>query len=158
MSKRMRSSKRVTYANSNQRLLSADEIISSVERGWNMWSSLDPNRKQFRDYIPEWDDARRFNPDPDPPARLRSGTPARFSVAVTPFHTVHGRSAIARSYYTNMPRGVQVPVGIKFSNPLSVTACIRRKIRREVMFAKGRTRKGAGARRHKRNAYSNVRC
>lgn len=139
MAKRLRSAKRDSSHIANSRLLSA---FSSSPVSLNS----------------SFNDARFFDPDPDPPARDIYSRPARFEVSVTPFHKVHSRSVIARSYYTNAPRGLQVPWGIKFSNPLSVTACIRRKMRRAVMFAMGRTRKGAGARRHKRNSYSNVRC
>lgn len=144
--KRMRSAVRVTDAYST---------LSDVQ-----WRSIFTPTAHIDD-IPMWraaEDGRFFNPDPEPPARELSGRPARFSVSVSPFHKVHGRSVIARSYFTGFPRGLQVPVGIKFSNPLSVTACIRRKVRRMVMFAKGKTRKGAGSRRRVWGRYSNVRC
>lgn len=116
------------------------------------------------DDIPMWraaEDGRFFNPDAgyEPAARnFHTGRPARFSVSVSPFHTVHGRSVVSRSYFTGMPRGFQVPVGVKFSNPLSVVACVRRKVRRAVMFAKGKTRKGSGSRHRRFNSLSNVRC
>lgn len=48
--------------------------------------------------------------------------------------------------------------GIRFNNPKEVLICVRRKSRREVLFAKRKTRKGAGARRHKRNRWSEIQC
>ena len=45
-----------------------------------------------------------------------------------------------------------------FEAPRSVVICVRRKQRREVLFATRKTGKGGRARRHRRNYYSNVRC
>lgn len=142
---------------------SFNERMRSVQRGYPNIA----NNKLLDQYIydpfptrplTEVEDFRRYDPDPEPAARDHRGRPARFSVAVSPFHTVHSRSVVARSYFTGMPRGFQVPVGIKFSNPLSVVACVRRKVRRAVLFAKGKRHKGSGARHRRRNAYSNVGC
>lgn len=47
---------------------------------------------------------------------------------------------------------------VGFNAPKSVLICIRRKQRKEVLFAKRLTTKGAGAKRHRRNEYSNIRC
>lgn len=46
---------------------------------------------------------------------------------------------------------------IGLAKPDQVAMCIRRKTRREVIFAKGKTRKGAGARRT-RNQWSDLSC
>lgn len=46
---------------------------------------------------------------------------------------------------------------VKFSNPHKVLVCVRRKIRKQILFAKG----GAGSRRMRKpvyNYYSSVRC
>lgn len=51
----------------------------------------------------------------------------------------------------------KLPFGVGFVSPSKVLVCVRRKIRREVMFAKG----GAGSRRMsrpRRSYYSDVRC
>lgn len=51
----------------------------------------------------------------------------------------------------------RVPFGVGFVAPRRVVVCVRRKQRREVLFAVG----GAGSRkmrRPRRNEYSNVRC
>lgn len=47
---------------------------------------------------------------------------------------------------------------VQFDAPKRVLICIRRKIRKEVLFAKRKTGKGARARRHRRNYFSEVTC
>lgn len=46
---------------------------------------------------------------------------------------------------------------VGFAAPKQVSVCIRRKTRRSVLFAKKRTRKGAGSRR-KHNQWSSIGC
>lgn len=46
---------------------------------------------------------------------------------------------------------------VRFKDPRAVTICVRRKIRREVIFALGKRGKGARSPR-KRNFWSEVRC
>lgn len=103
------------------------------------------------------EDLRRWNPEPielRPPLDIL-GRPSRFVVA--PSVKVHKRSVIARNYYTNAPVGLQAPIGIKVQSAFPVVTCVRRKIRKSVLFALGRTGKGAKAPR-RRNDRSNVRC
>lgn len=50
-----------------------------------------------------------------------------------------------------------IPSKVAFSQPKQVSVCIRRKARREVLFAKMKTRKGAGSPRT-RNFWSDVKC
>lgn len=47
---------------------------------------------------------------------------------------------------------------VGFRDPRKVLVCVRRKQRREVMFALRKTKRGAGARRHRRNYHSEVSC
>lgn len=49
------------------------------------------------------------------------------------------------------------PNNLRFSVPRDVAMCVRRKSRREVMFAKRKTRKGAGASR-RRSWFSKIGC
>lgn len=86
-------------------------------------------------FMDEVEDRRRFDADPSKPARTASGQRARF-----------------RALY-NAPLQT-----IGFQDPRRVLICVRRKARREVLFAKRQTGRGAKARRHRRNQYSNVRC
>lgn len=51
-----------------------------------------------------------------------------------------------------------VPFGLSFSVPKRVSLCVRRHQRKEVLFALKKTGKGARARRHRRNWWSNVKC
>lgn len=51
-----------------------------------------------------------------------------------------------------------LPFGVRFEEPRKVLVCVRRKQRREVLFALKRTGRGAGKKRHKRSMYSDVRC
>lgn len=45
-----------------------------------------------------------------------------------------------------------------FRMPHTVLICARRRIRREVLFAIKKTRKGSGARRHRRNYFTDIHC
>lgn len=78
------------------------------------------------------EDRRRWDPNPLKPPRSRTGR----------IHTKR----------VDLPRR-----GIHFASPSTVMICVRRKIRRAVMFAAG----GAGRakmRKPRRNQHSNVRC
>lgn len=46
---------------------------------------------------------------------------------------------------------------LRFQDPKLVAICVRRKQRKEVLFAKRKTRKGAGSRKH-RNFWSDIKC
>ena len=56
------------------------------------------------------------------------------------------------------PNAPKLSHKVAFSAPKNVLICIRRKRRKEVLFAKKQTRKGAGAKRHRRNYFSEVTC
>lgn len=108
------------------------------------------------------EDLRLYHPEDDnrPALDVRS-RPARFTVSSVvrpPSVSVHRRSFFARSYYSGGFRGFQVPVGIKFRSMFPVVTCLRRKMRRAVMFALGKTRKGSRGGRRDRNWRSDVKC
>lgn len=97
--------------------------------------------------ILEFEDRRRFRPDP-------------FSLPLSP-----------RKDQRRIVERVSRPVGkankvarfgrdykLAFAVPRKVSLCVRRKQRREVMFAMRRTGKGARAVRRRRNQFSDVRC
>lgn len=49
--------------------------------------------------------------------------------------------------------------GLHFHNPINVMRCVRRKTRREVLFAFNKQRKrGQGGGKYKRNYWSKIRC
>lgn len=58
---------------------------------------------------------------------------------------------------TRLKAGVK-PQSVKFSIPRQVATCVRRKIRKEVMFALKLRGKGSGSRRRKRNFWSRISC
>lgn len=100
------------------------------------------------------EDGRSWHPDPEQGALTIGG---RFARVV-----VHSRPVIARSKpiwaWKGMPAGVQVPVGVRFESPFKVITCMRRKIRREVIFALNKGGKGVKRRRGRRSWRSNVSC
>ena len=51
-----------------------------------------------------------------------------------------------------------LPHRVQFDAPKKVLICIRRKQRKEVLFAKRKTGKGARARRHRRSYFSEITC
>lgn len=51
-----------------------------------------------------------------------------------------------------------LPWHVAFSEPRNVVVCVRRKSRREVLFALNRTGKGAQKKRRRRNSHSSTRC
>lgn len=53
---------------------------------------------------------------------------------------------------------MSVPFRLAFRRAPEVAICVRRKQRREVMFAYNRTGKGSRSFRRRRNEYSDVRC
>jgi len=63
---------------------------------------------------------------------------------------------------TNKPGASRVQVGrrlssLKFADPRFVSICVRRQQRKEVLFARKLTRKGAGAKKRK-NFWSDISC
>lgn len=116
--------------------LIANEVVDPL-------SMLDPGPVRFlspvidqptRDELIEVEDRRRFDPEGV------FATPSFFS-SPAPMLKAVGRG--------------QPPVGIGWSAPDRVAVCVRRKERREVLFAKNRTN-GRGSKR--RNYWSKVKC
>lgn len=169
---RRSSGQRVTSANANRpRLLSVSEMEADLARGWNMHLELEARRTWniYRDV----QDGREWHPEGDNRPQVTTTGNRTWSVTRSPTATlryrgfplirypgwqVHKRSFIAREYYTNLPVGLQVPIGIRRVGLFPVLTCVRRAIRKSVLFATGRTRKGSAARRRKRSYSSHVGC
>lgn len=106
--------------------------------------------------LTEVEDGRRWHPDPDHGALTIGGRWARV--------VVHKRPVIARSQalkplgFSGFPRAVQVPVGVQFHSPFKVVTCIRRKVRRAVIFAKKKAGRGVKRRRPRRTFRSEIWC
>lgn len=100
------------------------------------------------------EDARQWHPDPGHGALTIGG---RFARVV-----VHKRPIVARANTLFSPRsypvGFQVPVGLRFESPLKVVTCLRRKVRRNIMFAKRKAGFGKKQRMPRRTWRSNVSC
>jgi len=85
------------------------------------------------------EDRRDFHPE-------QAARPARsFS------RSVHSLAVPAR-------RTGRLPIGVTFHNPNKVLVCVRRKSRREVLFALGQTGKGSALGKRRRNQYSEIQC
>lgn len=103
-------------------------------------------------HLPSFD-LRRFHPDPitrpisEPRIASKLKVPSNGAVSV---------SGSSRTAVGNRRAGT-LPHQVAFSQPKQVSVCIRRKTRREVLFAKNRTLKGSGARRT-RNQWSGIKC
>lgn len=100
------------------------------------------------------DDRRLFHFDKQRMAVRVGGNIARV--------VVHSRPIVARSNNIwsarGIPVGFQVPVGVRFESPLKVWTCIRRKVRRRVIFAKKKAGFGKSQRMPRRNWRSDVVC
>lgn len=55
-------------------------------------------------------------------------------------------------------RDARLPHRVQFDAPENVLVCIRRKQRKQVLFALRKTGKGARARRHRQSYYSSIGC
>lgn len=79
---------------------------------------------------------------------------------LAPAATLGSRSA--RSLVERSPKSKSVSrfpsLRLGFAVPEKVAVCVRRKTRKEVIFAKKVAGKGASARRRKRNPFSEIRC
>lgn len=103
----------------------------------------------------ELEDGRQWHPDPDRGALSVGGRYARVVVHKRPL-VAYSRPIYAKR---GLPAGFQVPVGTMFESPFRVITCLRRKIRREIIFA--RNKAGSGVRRRRprpRDWKSNVSC
>lgn len=101
-----------------------------------------------------FEDRRAWDPDPERGALTFGNRYARV--------IVHPRPVIARANTlfsaSAYPVGIQVPVGVRFESPLKVVTCVRRKLRRKIMFAKRKAGFGQRQKMPRRDWRSNVSC
>lgn len=69
----------------------------------------------------------------------------------------HGKPMKSAKKFNPLRPFSTLPVPVAFKEAKRVVVCLKRKIRKEVIFAKKLTRKGKGSRRH-RNQWSNIQC
>lgn len=94
---------------------------------------------------------------PSTPQALLDGRmwhPYRY-IAPAPQFNVNANKLVHKDTFGDKLRGV--PKAVQFNQPEAVSVCVRRKQRREVLHALGRT--GRHGRKHiKRNTWSDVSC
>lgn len=101
-----------------------------------------------------FEDRRAWEPDPERGALTFGGKYARVIVHSRPVVARANTLFSSRAY----PVGLQVPVGVRFESPFKVITCVRRKVRRQIMFAKKKAGYGKKQRMPRRNWRSNVSC
>lgn len=108
-------------------------------------------------YLREIEDRRTFHPEGYArPARSFNDSRHRLTIYRTPKTSVYLKGGY------QSPFGVKklfdtLPTGIQFRTPYKVLICVRRKIRKEVIFAKNQAGRG-GQRSPHYSEYSTVRC
>lgn len=83
--------------------------------------------------------------------------PRRSRIAFTGSHRYAERLVVSRKPLERVRK--TIPYRVQFLDPKRVLVCVRRKIRREVMFALGKGgKRGRERNRRRRDAYSGVSC
>lgn len=106
---------------------------------------------------PALEDLRRWAPTGREPVREATGRPARIVHKVASRRTVERPRGSGFSSVRRMSARKFLPEVPSFAAPGRVMICLKRKIRREVLFAFKRTGKGARSKK-RRNEWSDVRC
>lgn len=109
-----------------------------------------------RTILQQLEDRREWHPEG--PARAARG----FFI---PRHRLVARVSSPQSGRTSssfqspfLPSLSSVPISVGFQAPKQVAICVRRKVRKEVIFAKGKAGRGVRRRPPTRNFYSEVIC
>lgn len=99
----------------------------------------------------EISDARLWHPEPSSRPSNIDGRPATRIVLAEQAATPVWSGTPGSAYRFNMPR-----LSLAFEHPSEVVHCVRRKVRRQVIFAKGRN--GRTRRPRRRQWHSRYRC
>lgn len=86
-----------------------------------------------------FEDRREFHPDSIPAPRLLDSSKYRLKIP-------------------NSKYRLRLPHAVAFEQPLKVLICVRRKIRKEVLFARRLTGRGAAKKFHRHGPYSSISC
>lgn len=135
-----------TNTTATPRVRTLSPSFSVTPTNWRQFLTPQP-----RVSLQEVEDRRLFHPlGRFAPPKTVAGTPARL--------TVKDRPPTAKQLASPFMRKVrsQTKAVLTFADPERTVMCIRRKERREVLHALGRT--GSGNRRPKRNAWSSISC
>lgn len=101
--------------------------------------------------LQEIEDRRTYHP-------LGRSRPARFSTGGPSHVTVKDRPRNGRFRYSDPFGSSGTKAFVAFTRPSAVAICVRRKTRKEVLFAKRKAGRGGSQRRHRRNWFSKVSC
>lgn len=114
-------------------------------------SSLSPILSPSRSILREIEDRREYHP-------LQDARPARFMTGGPSHVTVKDRSYGKQVYRDPFSGRSGTKAAISFVGPDGVLVCVRRKRRKEVLFAKRRAGRSGKQRRHRRNWFSSISC
>lgn len=128
--------------------------VSNVANEVAVAPRASPSPSPKRDHR-EVQDNRTWDPDPWRPAKTVNGVrprialpnPAKRATVYRPTKTYKASATVSA-----------VTSRLGFSVPHDVILCLRRAMRREVLHALKKTKKGAGAQRRRRNQYSDIKC
>lgn len=119
-------------------------VQREVKRPFTRFSDLlDRKKKPYQNDLIYVQDKRTYPWRYDPVERLVDGRPAHVTVS---------------SRTRQEARKRRVPSALRFANPKRVITCIRRRTRRQVLFALKKTGKGSGAKRRRYTDASHIRC
>lgn len=133
---------RVVFTNSNNA-----ETKAVLPLSWSPPTSVE-FQPEFS--LIEVEDRRTWNPEVTSPARSISKTRHRLKV-------VNRQPFKNADKFSNLRNVSQTKAVVAFRTPAKVAICIRRNIRKEVLFAIGKGGK-VGQKRPRRNAYSSISC
>lgn len=103
--------------------------------------------------LSEVQDNRTWDPEDKPRAKTTSGGRPRIDVK----SNTRKAAQAAKLFHPSSLVG-EVTSRLGFKVPGTVIHCIRRAMRREVLFAIRKTRKGSGAKKRRRTDYSDIDC
>lgn len=103
------------------------------------------------------EDRRRWDPDGSWAVRDAFGRKARVGMSPQASPKTRQRAGVMAKPGISRSGIPMIREATSFVAPRGVMICVRRKIRREVLFAKNRTRKGAGSAK-RRNHWSDYKC
>lgn len=115
------------------------ELMSVTKKKYGL-QPVDPAQKVM---LQDFEDRRRWTPEKSRPVKLVTGARARLTEV--------------KHLIKSAPSLHQIKTYIAFQTPLKTLICIRRKIRKQVMFAKKKAGR-SGQKRPHYNEFSSISC
>ncbi|UYL83855.1 MAG: hypothetical protein [Wigfec virus K19_159] len=141
--KRSKSSNNKTRSDDTFDISSESELLRNFIKKQPLTPSLHLEPPKFN--LNQIQDLRRFHPAPEPFKRPAGALKRSATQLVIPADKKSTQRA-------------RLPSQVAFKAPPHVLVCIRRKQRKQVLFAKKLTGRGSRARKHTRNYWSSVKC